>query len=45
MILSNANNKFIERWNKIERMMKKDNKKFNELDIKKFNKYWKNAKN
>ena len=45
MILSNANNKFIERWNKIERMMKKDNKKFNELDIKKFNKYWKLAKN
>ena len=45
VILSKANNKFIGRWNKIERMIKKDKKKFNELDIKKFNKYWKLAKN
>ena len=45
IILSKANNKFIGRWNKIERMIKKDKKKFNELDIKKFNKYWELAKN
>ena len=45
VILSKANNKFIGRWNRIERMIKKDKKKFNELDIKKFNKYWKLAKN
>jgi MazG family protein len=44
-ILSKANNKFISRWKKIEKMIKKDKKKFNELDIKKFNKYWKLAKN
>ena len=45
LILSKANNKFIGRWNKIEKMIKKDKKKFDELDIKKFNKYWKLAKN
>ena len=45
LILSKANNKFIDRWNKIEKMIKKDKKKFDELDIKKFNKYWKLAKN
>ena len=45
VILSKANNKFIGRWNRIERMIKKDKKKFNELDIKKFNKYWELAKN
>ena len=45
VILSKANNKFIGRWNKIEKMIKKDKKKFNELDIKKFNKYWELAKN
>jgi MazG family protein len=45
IILSRANNKFITRWNKIEKMIEKDKKKFNELDIKKFNKYWELAKN
>ena len=45
LILSKANNKFIGRWNKIEKMIKKDKKKIDELGIKKFNKYWKLAKN
>ena len=44
IILSKANNKFINRWNKVERMIKKDKKKFNELDMKKFNRYWELAK-
>ena len=45
IVLSKANNKFIGRWNRIERMIKKDKKKFNELDMKKFNEYWELAKN
>ena len=44
IILSKANNKFINRWNKVEIMIKKDKKKFNELDMKKFNRYWNLAK-
>ena len=44
-ILSKTNNKIISRWKKLEKIIKKDKKKFNELDIKKFNKYWKLAKN
>ena len=44
-ILSKTNNKIISRWKKLEKMIKKDKRKFNELDIKQFNKYWKLAKN
>ena len=45
IVLSKANNKFIGRWNKVEKKIKKDKKKFNELDMKKFNEYWELAKN
>ena len=43
-ILSMANNKFIKRWEKIEKFMKKDEKKFEDLNLKDFNKYWDKAK-
>ena len=45
VILSKSNNKFIKRWNKMESFIKNDNKKFNELKLKDFNKYWKKVKN
>ena len=45
VILSKANNKFIKRWIKVESYIKKDRKKFNELNIKDFDNYWKKAKN
>lgn len=45
VILSKANNKFIKRWNKLESYMHKDNKNFNQLNLKDFEKYWKKAKN
>jgi len=43
-ILSMANNKFIKRWEKIEKFMKKDKKKFEDLNLNDFNKYWDKAK-
>ena len=39
-----ANNKFIKRWEKIEKFMKKDEKKFEDLNLKDFNRYWDKAK-
>ena len=44
VILSKANNKFTKRWCKIEILMKKDKKKFSQLNINDFNRYWKEAK-
>ena len=44
LILSNSNNKFINRWKKIENYMEKDKKKFNELNINDLENYWKKAK-
>lgn len=44
VILSKANNKFIKRWEKVELLIKKDKKKFKDLNIYRFNRYWKKAK-
>jgi MazG family protein len=44
-ILYKANSKFIKRWIKVESYIKKDKKKFTDLNIKKFDIYWKKAKN
>ena len=44
LILSKSNNKFINRWRKIENYMKIDNKNFKELNIKDLENYWKKAK-
>ena len=45
VLLSMSNNKFIKRWSKVENYISKDNKKFKQLNIKEFEKYWKKAKN
>ena len=45
VVLSKANNKFIKRWKKTESFIRNDRKKFNELKLKDFDKYWKKAKN
>ena len=44
IILSKANNKFIKRWKKIEILIKKDKKEFENLNLNDFNKYWEIAK-
>ena len=44
LILSKANNKFIKRWSIVELLIKQDKKKFKELNIDIFNKYWQIAK-
>lgn len=44
IILSKANNKFIKRWEKLESLIKKDKKKFKELNLDDYNKYWQIAK-
>jgi len=44
LILSNSNNKFINRWKKVENYIKKDKKKINELNINDLENYWKKAK-
>jgi len=45
LILTKSNNKFTKRWKKTESYIKKDEKKFNDLKIKDYNKYWTKAKN
>ena len=45
LILTKSNNKFTKRWKKTESYIKKDGKKFNDLKIKDYNKYWTKAKN
>ena len=44
LILSKANNKFIKRWNKVEKLISKDKKKFKDLNLDYFDKYWQLAK-
>jgi len=44
VILSKANNKFSKRWNKVEYLISIDKKKFEQLNLEDFNKYWQKAK-
>ena len=44
VVLSKANYKFMKRWKKIEFLLKKDKKEFNDLNFADFDKYWKKAK-
>ena len=44
VVLSKANYKFIKRWEKIEFLLKKEKKEFNDLNFADFDKYWKKAK-
>ena len=44
VILSKANNKFNKRWNIMESLVYKDKKKFKQLNLDDFNKYWEKAK-
>ena len=43
-ILSMANNKFIKRWEKIEKYIMDDKRELKDLNLNHFNKYWKKAK-
>ena len=43
-ILKNGNRKFINRWKKLERIIKKENKDLNKLNSNQLNKYWNLAK-
>lgn len=45
VILKKSNSKFIKRWLKLEKLVKEDKKKINELNKKKFQYYWQIAKN
>ena len=44
VILSKANTKFSKRWNKVEYLISIDKKKFEQLNLEDFNKYWQKAK-
>ena len=44
IILSKTNNKFIKRWSTVETLIKKDKKKFKDLNLDNFDKYWQLAK-
>ena len=43
-ILKKGNRKFINRWKKLEKIIKKENKDLNKLNSNQLNKYWKLAK-
>ena len=43
-ILKNGNRKFINRWKKLEKIIKKENKDLNKLNSNQLNKYWNLAK-
>ena len=44
VVLSKANNKFIKRWSTVETLIKKNKKKFRDLNLDNFDKYWQLAK-
>ena len=44
MILSNANKKFTKRWKKVENIIEKEGININDINNKKFNKYWEKSK-
>ena len=44
IILYKTNNKFIKRWSTVETLIKKDKKKFKDLNLNNFDKYWQLAK-
>ena len=43
-VLKKGNRKFINRWKKLEKIIKKENKDLNKLNSNQLNKYWKLAK-
>ena len=44
-VLSKSNNKFIKRWAKVEKLIKDNNKKIDQISTKEINIYWNNSKN
>tara|TARA_B100002051_G_C16629529_1_gene582516 strand:+ start:138 stop:899 length:762 start_codon:yes stop_codon:yes gene_type:complete len=44
-VLSKSNNKFIKRWSKVEKLIKNNNKKIDQISTKDLNIYWNNSKN
>ena len=44
-VLSKSNNKFIKRWSKVEKLIKNNNKKIDQISTKELNIYWNNSKN